>query len=277
MSPTTASGRRLGSSFSHDVSDNSLWTPTRLELLDRVLVLSEYHRSCFPAVPDHKVFLTRNGADSQLIESYAGAARDPKRIIYSSSPDRGLVQAINAFQLAQQQDPELKLDIFYGFTPYYYGMAAKNEYGHIVTQGRVRHLLEFAEEVRDVVDKTPGARFAGRVSCTQMSKEMAAAGVWLYPAPFTEISCMAAMEAQAAGMAVVASDVAALKETIDWSSPLAFRAQPDDDPNTIAENILKATDISEDSRQVQAEAARKRFCLDALAQEWVRELFAIPQ
>jgi glycosyltransferase involved in cell wall biosynthesis len=260
----------------HDVSSNNKFTPARVELLDKLIIMSKFHRDCFPAVPDSKVYHSRNGIDSKLIAKYLKKTkRDPKRIIYCSSPERGLVHALRAFSLAHSKDPELKFDIYYGFTPYYYEAAAQIEYSYIPTQNRTRHLLEYAEEIFQMVDEIPNCTIKGRIPCHQMSKEMAASGIWLYPASFAEISCMAAMEAQAAGMCSVASNVAALAETIDWSKEINILAHPDEPIEQIAEKILVASRVpaEHELREQNSEAALKRFDFDALAEAWVRDLF----
>lgn len=257
----------------HDVGDNRFWTPERIALADKVIVLSKWHRGCFPAIPDEKIYLSRNGIDNQLI---VPTPRQTKKILYTSSPDRGLVQAINGFLVARDRDPELTLDILYGFTPYYYGVAAQRQYGFIVTQKRERHMVEFADEVMGIAEDVPGITYRGRISCEQVIKEMCGAGIWLYPAPFTEISCISAMEAQACGMALVASDVAALAETIDWKRPTTFRAQPDDSPERVAELILAAAAVPPGERRASAQKAQVRFNLDRLADYWMRDLFTEP-
>jgi hypothetical protein len=54
----------------------------------------------------------------------------------------------------------------------------------------------------------------GRVSQPELHAAMGRARVWSYPTAFPETSCIGAMEARAAGLALVTSDVAALSETV---------------------------------------------------------------
>ena len=54
----------------------------------------------------------------------------------------------------------------------------------------------------------------GRVDQQTLAREMLSAGVWILPTWFCETSCISAMEAQAAGLRIVASKLAALEETV---------------------------------------------------------------
>jgi hypothetical protein len=67
------------------------FTTHRLANLDKVIVLSKYHRSLFPMIPDEKIMLSGNGIDSEEFEKYDGQAgtSDPHKILYASSHVRG--------------------------------------------------------------------------------------------------------------------------------------------------------------------------------------------
>ena len=118
------------------------------------------------------------------------------------------------------------------------------------------------------------------------------AGVWAYPTWFSETSCITAMEAQAAGLMIVSSAIAALPETvgrrgslIDWGDPLRS------DPRTPLREYRDAfiADVvsamnSPDGRwhrrdgfgyEQLAEIAREAFSLDTLADEWSEMLTEI--
>ncbi len=45
----------------HDVSPATDFTPERLVQVDKVIVLSDFHRSCFPNIPDNKIMISSNG------------------------------------------------------------------------------------------------------------------------------------------------------------------------------------------------------------------------
>jgi glycosyltransferase involved in cell wall biosynthesis len=68
--------------------------------------------------------------------------------------------------------------------------------------------------------ESAGVVYHGRISKQQLAEEFCKSGAWLYPTWFTETSCITAMEAQAAGLNIVTSPVAALCETVDAAGVL---------------------------------------------------------
>jgi len=90
----------------------SEFTEERLANLDKVMLLSEYHREIYPVIPDEKVFMTGNGIDSHEFEAYDGKIkRNPHRIIYTSSHVRGLEHLYTIWPEVKKLVPDATLDI----------------------------------------------------------------------------------------------------------------------------------------------------------------------
>lgn len=250
----------------HDVQTPAEWTPARIAAVDLVVVQSEYHASTLGPVRSElekrgKLLISRNGID--LTRFGTGVARDPNKIVYCSSPDRGVLTAIQIFKLAKQKNPDLRLHIYYGFNETYLTQAAQYEYRHIPDLAKDVNMYEYMECVHQAVDNDDDITWHGRIGFAEMARELESAAFWLYPTRFPEISCMAAMEAQVAGCHVVATRYAALAETIIDGSVIDA-----DNPADAADAIVACSKSPSLNGGLQDEA-RRRFDIDTLANEWV--------
>ncbi len=253
----------------HDVGSNAWWTPPVLARIDKVMFLSQFQRSLHPAVPDDKVYITRNAIDFDL-QIYKGEPRT-KKIIYCSSPDRGMKTAIQQFKRSGLARLGYTLHLFYSFTKVFKINAMKQGYTFIPEEGLERNMYEYWDECMELCDgKT--VIYRGRVGWDVLATEFKTAEIWFYPTKFDEISCVSAMEAMAAGCKVVATKYAALAETLA-GYPLLYEVT---DLSRAGEVLRQAAD---DAKYGEAEitAAMKysaRFNSLPLAREWAAQLFS---
>lgn len=273
----------------HDIHVGDALNQKRALRYDSVLCLSEWHadffRSCYPRLNPELVRVTRNGLDPKRFKRIGTpdydydmeedcGERNPKRIIYSSSPDRGLDTLIGLWPRILAEEPEAELSIFYGIE-------------NLCRTYEIRGQADAAVRTRAVLEhiKTlPRVTYRGMVSGRELAKEMLASGVWAYPTWFTETSCITAMEAQAAGLYCVATPIAALPETVGERGTLIPGVTQD--PNADQLEEFKATFVAAVvdalrgqnqpmSRAELAAYAAGHFALDELAKEWdvmLREL-----
>ena len=190
----------------HDVPNNPDFTVERVNFVDKIAVLSDYHKSLlrlhedgkFVPMPEEKIFLTANGIPEITVPK---VERNPKRMIYASSPDRGLVYLLKNWSDIRKEVPDAELHVFYGF-----------EVFDAIHQGNPAR-MKWKEHIIDLM-KQPGITYHGRVGHKQLEEEYAKSAVWAYPTDFTEISCISAMKAQALGAIPVTTNLAALEETV---------------------------------------------------------------
>jgi len=252
----------------HDVGDPNLWTNATLEKIDKVLFLSEYQRNLHPRVPDNKVYITRNGID--LAEHLYKGGSKSKKIIYCSSPDRGWLTAIEIFKRSKLADKGYTLHMFYGFGELFKQMAAIQGWGHIVELEHECRMYEYENWCRLGAASTPGVVYRGAVGWKEMAKEMQDAEMWLYPTKFQEISCVAAMEAMAAGCKCVSTDHAALKETLK-DYPGLFLV--DLKKEHAEEALIKAEMTPFDP--FKGSAFARKFDMNKLIDEWTKDLMEV--
>lgn len=106
--------------ISQDESYDS-WNESRLDKLDRLVCLCEAHAESqarsFPGLRD-RICISSNGIRVDLIrelEREPLPARNPHRLLYASSPDRGLRPLLHVFKRAREWVPDLELVIAYGY------------------------------------------------------------------------------------------------------------------------------------------------------------------
>jgi glycosyltransferase involved in cell wall biosynthesis len=254
----------------HDVQSPAAWTNKRIALLDEAWLLSEFHKSTLGKEVieklGDKIRLTRNGLDRSLFEGPA-PERKKNRVIYCSSPDRGVLTSIKAFQKAFKDDKAAELHICYGFSPHYYKWALASQYAHVPDVNRDVDLWDYVRSVMRACDNDQRITYHGRISWSDLANLMRSSGVWLYPTRFHEISCMAAMEAQAAGMTIVSVDNFALSETLDWDQPGTY----DSVIETAGECLAGVYDLDFD-REAKAKWACDKFDFEPLADDWIDRL-----
>lgn len=247
----------------HDIHCGHGLTYERSLKIDRFLTLSNWHKgyfqSVYPFIDPNRVLVTRNGIDFGRFENLS-EVRNPHKAVYSSSPDRGLASVLLAWSEIREAVPDAELHIYYGFDTW--EACSQNNPQQL---NLIQHLKQSIKDHEGM-----GVVYHGRVDQKTLAREYASAGVWAYSTFFTETSCISAMEAQMAGLAIVTSPVAALTETVgnrgvmiegDWLS--------DGYQKKLVDAVVKAmTQTTEKDRKKLTAFAHKRFGWDDLAREW---------
>ncbi len=220
----------------HDVNAGAdQLTEERLPRIDKILVLSEWHREhwleVYPHTPQEKLVVTRNAIDPadfpnllHLNGNQEVLKRERHRFVWPSSPDRGLDLVLDWWPKVREMWPNAELHIFYGFDT----IDAMSS-----LPGR-EWLPYFKRKILDMAAQ-PGVVLRGRVNQRQLHEEMAKAQFWLYPSKtafewaWNETYCIAAVEAMAMGVTPIVADTGALRERLEefgvadglvrWGSP----------------------------------------------------------
>jgi len=79
----------------------------------KIIVLSRFHRQHYSALPEEKFFYSRNGIHPEHFDQ--AVVRDPYKVVYGSSYDRGLRHLLRAWPRVKAQVPDASLTVFYGF------------------------------------------------------------------------------------------------------------------------------------------------------------------
>lgn len=185
-------------------------TPENAKHIDRICAVSHWHKGhmleAYPWLDGGQVVACRNGIDLSFFEA-EGIERE-RRVIYSSSPDRGLDILLEIWPRVREQVPDAELVSTYSR---WYDIVAE---GNPVIQAQRAHITELLDQ--------PGVkRLHGGLGQKALAELMMSSLVWVHPSWYSvgdmqmwETSCISAMEAQAAGCVVVASNWGALSETV---------------------------------------------------------------
>lgn len=183
----------------------SLRDPAIVSLWDRIVCISDWQKAMFHeqlGVPLKKMDVLRNGIGPVFENMFRDAAQlaDAKanalRLAYTSTPFRGLDVLLACFPAIYRRHPTCRLDVFSSMEVYGQS-SASDPYQALYTQCRA----------------TEGIDYRGSVAQAELAKELAGVTMLAYPNTFAETSCIAVMEALAAGLLVVTSDLGALPET----------------------------------------------------------------
>ena len=249
----------------HDIQNSLEYRPERVEKINKIFALSKWHRNNMPNVHDDKFMLTANGLNLghfELLDA-ENIERNPHRVIWTSSYDRGLEHLLNIWPQVLEEVPDAELHIFYGwnlFESFYHNnperMAWKAKVDKLMGQKGVFH--------------------HGRVGQLEVLRETYKSGVWAYPTHFGEISCITAMKCQAAGAIPVTTDYAALAETVRHGVKVGLDNDPDairtvEKQKEFAQNlvkILKDEKVQEEIREKMMSDARNTFNWAKIATQW---------
>jgi glycosyltransferase involved in cell wall biosynthesis len=232
---------------------------------NRVFVLSEFHKEIImqnQGLTDASNFyVTRNALNKSVMDEINGSetlpCRDMSRIIYASSYDRGLDNALRMWPKIKKEVPEAELHIFYGWNTF---DALMNQRGSARMQQYKNMILELMRQ--------DGVFEHGRISQKHLYNEFLKSNIWFYPTEFEEISCINAMTAQALGTFPVCTPKAALNETV--SNEYGIKVGLDQIADALIYKLKQTKDEEKTNRFDMIEWAGKRFDIVPLAKEWDR-------
>jgi glycosyltransferase involved in cell wall biosynthesis len=224
---------------------------------DRVLVKSQWQAQYFSktlGIPVDKFRVVYNGVP---LEHYQGPApaRQRFRLVYASQARRGLDVLLRLFAQIRASVPESELHIF--------GMEYRKA-------GVPYHLAGAVQ---------PGLHWRGSLSKSALARELRAASLMAYPCNFKETFCTAVAEAQAAGLPVVTSALAALTERVaDSIDGFLIPGTPGESPGYESAfvgavlRLLREDDLWTRMGAAGAAKARRLYDWERIGGSWEEEL-----
>lgn len=225
--------------------------------IDKYLCLSNQHKQFVHQhhnIPLEKIVVTSNGLDFTRFEKEV--AKDPYKMIYSSSPDRGLEVLLDLFPQVKAQVPETTLDIYYGFENF------QNQ--------------EYVSKLMERINSTEGITYHGRVGQDVVAEAFQRSSIWAYPTWFEETYCITALEAMVGGSIVLSSDYWGLMDTVKDGGILLPMPEGKNTVFTqeyrekwIQECVKLLTDLEyQEYWREQGKTRVARFTWEAVAKQW---------
>lgn len=169
---------------------------------DKIVCVSDWHRGRYRdvfQVDPRRLEMQRNAIGPSFESLFADAGDlqrrkvRPLRLAYTSTPFRGLDVLVDVFP---RLTGDVRLDIYSSMRIYHLPQ----------DDARFAGLYERARQ-------TPGTTLVGSIAQPALARAMTEVSVLSYPSTYPETSCIAMLEALAAGAVVVTSDLGALTET----------------------------------------------------------------
>ena len=183
------------------------WTPEQLKKVSKYVCLCQDHKvytlNKYPQLGE-RVVVTSNGIRKEIIEQVEkeNIPRNPNKIIYASSPDRGLELILSNWFRVIERVPSAELHIFYGFNNV--ETLAKRVGGWYAT---------YPDKLGQMMNQ-PGVKFRGRLGQMELYREWFSSNIWWYPTNWPETSCITSLDAQSCGAIPVTNNYWAVGENV---------------------------------------------------------------
>lgn len=217
-----------------------------------VLALSQFHKDFLinlAGVPANKIRITRNGIDPNRFKILPD--KEGNRVIWSSSPDRGIERAIRVMDVVVKEVPDAELHCYYGFD-------------NMLKMGKSSHV----ESIQRMISERPYIKFHGNIPQKELTLEMAKSKVWLYPTSFQETFCITALEALCCKTYPVTRNYGALENTLDGhqAARLTIDCEKPADVELYGKTVIDALRL--DSWKLIDEDP-SAFSWESVAKEWI--------
>lgn len=225
--------------------------------VEKVVTISQYHSTYFNTMYGindaiHIDLPVRTWEYKEKIEKI------PKRCIFTSIPDRGLMELHAAWARIQKEVPEASLVITSDWR-LWVDWQTEEATKHF----RLAYMMQ------------PNVTYLGAVKRNELVRIQMEADVHLYPSIFEEMFCISVAESQVAGAFPITSQAGAL-QTTNMGSSIYGNPQ---DPNWQDTFVQKAIELLTDPRLPHKqewirEVAKRRFSIENIIRQWDEKVFS---
>jgi predicted O-methyltransferase YrrM len=188
----------------HDLTPSGIVIPIDKKLKN-VFCLTEWHvtylNSIFPQLANITVPFYY-GIDDKF-KSYDGII-ETNKFIYSSFPNRGLLQLLEMWPTIIENFPTSTLHIY---------SDVYNKWSNDVEPTKMQQIRDLLVKYKST-NNGLGIYYYGWVCKEELANAWKTADIWFYPCTFMETFCLTALEAASSQTFVVTNDLAALQNTV---------------------------------------------------------------
>lgn len=202
------------------------------DAFDAFVLVSDWQRSDYITkfgIPSEHSVVLRNAVAPAFADISADPdmvfqqKRQPLVLAYTSTPFRGLNVLLQIFPQIRAAVPETRLKVYSSMQVYRVAETDDSaKYGDLYRACR----------------ETEGVDYVGSLPQAELAQQMRAVAVLAYPNTFAETSCIAVMEAMAAGCHVITSDLGALPET---TAGFATLVPVSEGPTSYSQRFVEST------------------------------------
>jgi glycosyltransferase involved in cell wall biosynthesis len=248
---------------------HDLVTPTveHFQNFEKIMCLTPFHRDYVmgrQGVAMEKIFVTRNGLNPDKF-AFKRPKKNPNKLVWLSSPDRGLKRCMLVCDIVKRQFPDIELHVYYGL---------ENLYKY--------NLAPLAEELKSMMDERPYVKYHGFTEQKKMAREIADAVVWAHTHNFIETFCITALEALELGIYPVTRAQGALINVLDEPSKKGMATLLDFKTATMDHHLITGEELEGYAQAVcEALSGKKwekmefnitRHSWESVSSEWVKEM-----
>ena len=208
--------------------------------LTKIVCVSEYHSNIikekYPQVVDKIVFV-ENAIDPSDFNDIS-VERESDRFIYTSAPDRGLLNLLNMWPSIKEIKPNASL---YVATPPY----ALGWYD------------EYKGDYSDV-------NFIGSLSPNELYTNIKKSEYWVYPSTYDETFCITALEMMVGGVKIISTDTGNLKHLLDNRAGVVDSTTP---VGVITQSIMDTINFLDERTSTQQTYLKNAYQY-AINQNW---------
>lgn len=209
------------------------------------------------------VLVGKGSRDFGTIRNPLRRGRNPRKIMYASSPDRGLYTLLELMPKIREVVPDVELHVFYGF----------DGIDDLITAGKWPEKSRVAtDDLKRLILSTGGVVWRGRVSQRELYQEWLSSGMMVYPTMFAELTFISGLEAQCCGAIPVVTNVWAQGENTKYGIKInGDPSHPLVKAQFVAEICRLAKDIEDQEtiRFKMVEEARGRCSWDRWVDQWI--------